>query len=107
MLSERMYQTQLNNITLLVFVLLTAQKYSSIFPLTSKQELKLTQIINNITQSTFFIGITPNGSIYFLSRCWGDHVSDTNPVSNTTFYKLLLPGDVVLANHGFTMGEDI
>ena len=55
----------------------------------------------------FLIGITPNGSISFLSRCWGGRVSDKNLISNTTFYKLLLPGDVVLANRGFTIEEDM
>ena len=55
----------------------------------------------------FLIGITPNGSISFLSRCWGGRVSDKNLISNTPFYKLLLPGDVVLADRGFTIEEDM
>ena len=55
----------------------------------------------------FLIGITPCGSICFLSRCWGGHVSDKNLTQQSGFFSYLEPGDVVLADCGFTIAEDI
>jgi len=55
----------------------------------------------------FLIGITPTGSISFLSRCWGGRVSDKMLTSQSSFYQLLERGDVVLADRGFTIAEDM
>ena len=55
----------------------------------------------------FLIGITPCGSISFLSQCWGRRVSDKNLTQQCGFLELLEPGDVVLADHGFTVEEDL
>ncbi len=47
------------------------------------------------------------GSISFLSRCWAGRVSDKNLTQQCGFLDLLEPGDVVLADRGFTVGEDV
>ena len=55
----------------------------------------------------FLIGITPCGSISFLSQCWGGRVSDKNLTQECGFFNMLQQGDVVLADRGFTIEEDV
>ncbi len=56
----------------------------------------------------FLIGVTPCGTISYLSQCWGGRVSDKNITQESNFLSLLEPGDVVLAeDRGFTLSEDI
>ena len=54
----------------------------------------------------FLIGITPNGSISFLSKCWGGRVSDKVITQDSKFFNHILPGDVILADRGFTLCDD-
>ena len=54
----------------------------------------------------FLIGVTPCGSICFLSQCWGGRVSDKNLTQQSGFFRKLDRGDVVLADRGFTLTED-
>ena len=53
----------------------------------------------------FLIGITPQGSIAFISRGWGGRVSDIHLTENCGLLRNLLPGDVVLADRGFNIHE--
>ena len=53
----------------------------------------------------FLIGITPQGSIAFISRGWGGRVSDVHLTENCGLLRNLLPGDVVLADRGFNIHE--
>ena len=55
----------------------------------------------------FLVAVTPCGSISFLSKCWGGRVSDKILTKESNFLNLLEPGDVVLADRGFTVAEDI
>ena len=55
----------------------------------------------------FLIGITPCGTISFLSKSWGGRVFDKNLTQESGFFRCLEPGDVILADRGFTVGEDI
>ena len=55
----------------------------------------------------FPIGITPCGAISFLSKCWGGRATDKCITMNSGFLRLLDPGDVVLADRGFDIGDDI
>jgi len=55
----------------------------------------------------FLIGITPCGSISFLSQCWGGKVSDKTLTQECDFLHHLEPGDVVLADRGFTIESDL
>lgn len=53
------------------------------------------------------IGITPQGTISFVSEAWGGRTSDKFLTENCGFLKNLLPGDLVLADRGFTVHEHV
>ncbi len=55
----------------------------------------------------FLISITPCGSISFLSQCWGGRVSDKVLTQECGFLHHLEPGNVVLADRGFTIESDL
>ena len=55
----------------------------------------------------FLIGITPCGSISFLSQCWGGRVSDKVITQESNFLRHLELDDVVLADRGFTIADDL
>ena len=50
----------------------------------------------------FLIGITPQGTISFLSRAAGGRISDKLIVEQSNLSNYLLPGDVIIADRGFT-----
>ena len=51
------------------------------------------------------IGITPQGSISFLSKAWGGRTSDKFFTENCGILNKRLPGDLVMADRGFTIHE--
>ena len=51
-----------------------------------------------------FIGISPTGAITFISSAWGGRVSDK---VITQQCKHIDPGDIILADHGFNVHDDI
>ena len=53
----------------------------------------------------FLIGITPQGSIAFISSGWRGRVSDVHLTENCGLLSKLLPGDVILADCGFTIEQ--
>ena len=53
------------------------------------------------------IGITPQGTISFVSEAWGGRTSDKFLTENCGFLKQLLPGDLVRADRGFTVHEQV
>ena len=55
----------------------------------------------------FLIGISPCGTISFLSQCWGGRISDKSITQQSNFFNYLEPGDQILANRGFTISDDI
>lgn len=53
----------------------------------------------------YLIGITPQGSICYISEGWGGRVSDKSLTENSSFLNNLIPGDVVMADRGFLIKE--
>lgn len=53
-----------------------------------------------------FVGVAPNGLVTFSSRLWCGNVSDRYIVENDVFSSKLVPGDMIMADKGFTI-EDI
>ena len=55
----------------------------------------------------FLIGISPSGTISFLSKCWGGRATDQCITQNSGFLNRLDPGDVVLADWDFDISDDL
>ena len=55
----------------------------------------------------FLIGITPCGAISYLSKCWGGRATDECITMNSDFLPLLEYGDIVLADRGLDIADDI
>lgn len=55
----------------------------------------------------YLIGITPQGTISFISRGWGGRPSDKHIVQNSGILNHLLPGDLVLADRGFDVADSV
>ena len=53
----------------------------------------------------FLIGISPQGSITYVSKGWGGRVSDQYLTQSCGILEHLLPGDLVLADRGFNVQE--
>ncbi|XP_065912378.1 uncharacterized protein [Dysidea avara] len=53
------------------------------------------------------IGIIPQGTVAYISEAWGGRVSDKNLTEHCGILKKLLPGDVVLADHGFDIADSV
>ena len=54
----------------------------------------------------FLIGIAPQGAITFISKAWGGRTSDKWITEQCGILKNLLPGDVILADRGFSIEEN-
>lgn len=55
----------------------------------------------------FLIGIAPQGVITFISHAWGGRASDKYITEHCGLLNRLLPGDQVLADRGFTVGDSV
>ena len=55
----------------------------------------------------FLVAITPTGTVSFISKCWGGRVSDRHLTVNSGFLKHLKYGDLILADRGFDISDDL
>ena len=53
------------------------------------------------------IGITPQGTISYVSDAWRGCTSDEFLTENCNILDKLLPGDMVMADRGFTMAQSV
>ena len=53
------------------------------------------------------IGVTPCGAVSFLSKCWGGRASDRCIMVNSGILSLFENGDVVLADRGFNVADNL
>ena len=63
--------------------------------------------INTTITAKILTGITPQGTISFVSEAWGGRTSDKFLTENCGILKNLLPGDLILADRGFTVHESV
>ncbi|CAM1293284.1 Uncharacterised protein r2_g235 [Pycnogonum litorale] len=55
----------------------------------------------------YLISITPQGQISYLSRGWGGRTSDKYLTEHCDYLHFIRPGDVILADRGFTIKESV
>jgi len=57
------------------------------------------------TTIKFLVAIVPTGAVCYVSQAWGGRVSDRCITEQSGFLDHICPGDVVIADKGFTIGD--
>lgn len=55
----------------------------------------------------FLVGITPQGTVSFISKAWGGRVSDKYITEHCGFLNKIQAGDLILADRGFDVSETV
>ena len=64
-------------------------------------------IITRNSTVKVLIGITPTGSISFISQAWGGCISDKEITSKSGFLDCIKQGDVIMADRGFNISDEL
>ena len=67
----------------------------------------LVQHTRSTILSSFLIAVPPAGTITFIFQLLGGHVSDKHLTEQSGFLQLLEPEDIILADKGFDISDDI
>ena len=55
----------------------------------------------------FLVAISPTGAVMYISKCWGGRVSDKHLTRNCGFLEHIQHGDLVLADRGFDIRDEL
>ena len=55
----------------------------------------------------YLIGITPQGTVSYISDSWGGRTSDKYITEHSNFLQNLIPGDTILADRGFDIHDSV
>ena len=55
----------------------------------------------------YLIGVTPQGTVSFISDGWGGRTSDKYVTEHSTLLSNLVPGDTILADCGFDIRDSV
>ena len=55
----------------------------------------------------YLIGISPQGTVTFISDGWGGRTSDKHIVEKSGLLNHLAPGDIIMADCGFNIADDV
>lgn len=55
----------------------------------------------------YLVGITPQGSVSYISQGWGGRTSDKYITEHSGFLSNIVPGDLILADRGFDIADSV